>query len=146
MAEIKTLEAGKLLCLEGDGSRETIDQAFRQLDEFIQEKQVATKSERMVFFYDDPENLNFEQAHFGAAKELAGEVFGNGEVLVVTQAITKVACQLHRGSLDTIKESYQTLTNWINENGYQIVGAVRECVVSPDTPVIEIQIPVTKMS
>ena len=38
----------------------------------------------------------------------------------------QVACTIHRGSYDGLMEAYQVLLNWIEANGYRIVGPNRE--------------------
>lgn len=144
MVEIRLGESGKLLCVEGHGSRRAVSQAFEKLQTFITDKRVPVKGERLTIIYDQPELLNNEQLHFAAAVELAGDVFGDGEVLIITQAMMKIACQVHQGQFSTIQETYQSLINWIPEQGYEMVGPAREYELSHDPCLIEIQIPVEK--
>lgn len=126
MAEIRKVESGKLLCVEGQGSRNDVNEAFETIEAFLKVRKVSCKGDRMALFYDEPTKINHDNAHFGAAVELAGETNGDGEVIVVIQTMMKVACEMHRGAYDTIGESYQKLVSWIHERGFKIVGPLRE--------------------
>lgn len=59
-----------------------------------------------------------------------------------------VAAIVHRGRYDNIGESYQLLTDWIDEFGYRIEGPPREVYLSlplaASLPSTEILIPVAK--
>jgi len=66
--------------------------------------------------------------------------------------VERMACTVHHGPFVTIGEAYQALMQWIQANGYQIVGPCREVYLreaengsqtDPNT-VTEIQFPVEK--
>ena len=65
-------------------------------------------------------------------------------------AVPLAACLVHRGPFDQIGCTYQLLMAWIQRNGYQVAGDVREVYVNmeprsdPSQYLTEIQIPVTK--
>ncbi|MBN1596070.1 GyrI-like domain-containing protein [candidate division FCPU426 bacterium] len=147
MPEIKQIESGKLLCLETKGSLLQAGEAFGRIEDFLKMKNVSLKGERMVIIYDQPDVINREQAHFAAARELAGDCMGDGEMTVVTQGIMTVACENHQGSWEGLKEAYQRLLSWIHDKGYELAGSPREFyLVGPPADatayVTEIQIPV----
>jgi hypothetical protein len=54
---------------------------------------------------------------------------------------------LHRGPMDNVMATIQTLARWIDENGYRSSGHVREltleCPDDPDKWVTELQEPIT---
>jgi len=67
-------------------------------------------------------------------------------------AAKAMACTIHEGPFVTISEAYDAIMRWVDENGYQIVGPVREVYLKeakhgsqtdPGT-VTEIQVPVEK--
>lgn len=67
--------------------------------------------------------------------------------------IPEAACIFHKGSYDTFGKSYEALLKYIEENGYEICGNIRESYIdgvwNKDTPaewLSEIQIPVRKIS
>lgn len=71
----------------------------------------------------------------------------------VLPEVSDAACIFHKGSYDTIHRSYAVLLNFIEENGYEICGNIRESYIdrvwNKDTEeewLTEIQIPVRKVS
>ena len=61
--------------------------------------------------------------------------------------ITQAATIMHRGPIDNVMATIQTLARWVDENGYRRSGYVREltleCPDDPDKWVTELQQPVT---
>ena len=62
------------------------------------------------------------EAVTGAKQEIGGLYF---RTLPEIQA----ACMFHRGSYGTLPESYETVLKYIEENGYEIAGAIRESYI-----------------
>lgn len=62
------------------------------------------------------------EAVTGAKQEMGGLYF---RTLPEIQA----ACIFHRGSYGTLPESYETVLKYIEENGYEIAGAIRESYI-----------------
>ena len=70
----------------------------------------------------------------------------------VLPEVTEAACIFHKGSYNTFHKSYEAVLNFIEENGYEICGNIRESYINgvwnkdtPDEWLTEIQIPVQKM-
>ena len=64
-------------------------------------------------------------------------------------AIERVAAIIHRGPMDYVERSIQTLAQWIEENGYRTDGHAREvyldyCPDDLENSVTEIQLTITK--
>lgn len=66
--------------------------------------------------------------------------------------ISEAACIFHKGSYETLHKTYAALLNYIEENGYEICGNIRESYIdgvwNKDTArewLTEIQIPVRKI-
>ena len=86
------------------------------------------------------------EAVTGAKQEIGGLYF---RTLPEIQA----ACIFHRGSYGTLPESYEAVLRFIEENGYEIAGAIRESYIDgvwnqdDDSGwLTEIQIPVRKQT
>ena len=84
------------------------------------------------------------EAVTGAKQEIGGLYF---RTLPEIQA----ACMFHRGSYSTLPESYETVLKYIEENGYEIAGAIRESYIDgvwnqeeESGWLTEIQVPVRK--
>ena len=92
------------------------------------------------------ENILVEicEAVTGAKGEIGGLYF---RTLPEIQA----ACMFHRGSYGALPESYETVLKYIEENGYEIAGAIRESYIDgvwnqeeESGWLTEIQVPVRK--
>jgi effector-binding domain-containing protein len=74
---------------------------------------------------------------------------GNGRVKVYElDKADKMACIVHNGPFETISQTYAAISKWIEENGYEIEGPVREiyhkgdwAAKDPSEYVTEIQFP-----
>jgi effector-binding domain-containing protein len=148
MPEIRKIESGKLLCLDGDDTRK-LGELFSQLEAFAKARQLPLKGGRLAMFYDDPATLNRQQTRFAAGLELAGEATGDGDILVVIQSSMTVASASHQGTWNSLTETYRGLLQWIQEQGYRITGPAREFYLNgpwPDSAEsqVEVQIPVVK--
>ena len=84
------------------------------------------------------------EAVTGAKREVGGLRFK-------TMPGVQAACIFHRGSYGTLSESYEAIIQYIEENGYEIVGAIRESYIdgvwNQDEEsgwLTEIQVPVRK--
>lgn len=65
-------------------------------------------------------------------------------------AVDKMACIVHQGPFETIGESYQAISEWIQKNNYKINGPVREIyhkgdweTSNPEEYVTELQFPLS---
>jgi effector-binding domain-containing protein len=65
----------------------------------------------------------------------------------------KVASVIHQGAYNTLSQSYQTVLKWVEANGYQVHGPIREIYLQcgeplrqdDDSYVTEIQVPTAKI-
>ena len=82
---------------------------------------------------------------------IVGDLDGNDRIKVRNlESVEQMACVVHKGSYQTISFAYNTLTKWIQENGYTISGPQRELYLkgewdseSAEDYITEIQVPVT---
>ena len=63
----------------------------------------------------------------------------------------KAACIYHKGSYDSLRDSYSYVIKWVEDNGYEISEPIRERYIdgmwnkaSEDEWLTEIQIPIRK--
>ena len=75
----------------------------------------------------------------------------NGITVRELPGYEQVASTMHKGRYDTIKDAYQAMFKWIEDNGYNIIGPDREIymtdpkeVKSPEENVTELQFPIAK--
>ena len=116
---------------------------------------------RHVMAHTRPSGLAFAWYHdLGEGKPFEVEaVMPIAELIPSTEAVRVrdvpavplTACLVHRGSFDEIGRTHQLLMAWIQRNGYQVAGDVREVYVNmeprhdPSQYLTEIQIPVAKI-
>lgn len=72
-------------------------------------------------------------------------------VFQVLPQVEEAACIFHKGSYDTLHQSYTVVLDYIEENGYEICGNIRESYIdgvwnkeTPEEWLTEIQIPIRK--
>ena len=73
----------------------------------------------------------------------------SNEVRVVDLPAIEVASTIHRGSMESVTETYEALVSWIERNGFQIVGRSRELYhewnnSDPSQCVTELQMPISR--
>lgn len=72
---------------------------------------------------------------------------GHGLQIIDLPVVTQAATIVHRGSMDNVMATIQTLARWIDDNGYRSSGYPREltleCPDDPDKWVTELQEPIT---
>lgn len=95
-----------------------------------------------IAYYEDSE----EGVLVHAAMPVAGDAGGDhGLSIVDLPEIDRAATIVHRGSMDNVMSTVQTLARWIDANGYRSAGYNRElyieCGDSRDTWVTELQEP-----
>ena len=74
-----------------------------------------------------------------------------GDLRFKTLPAVQVACVFHKGSYRTFSESYETVLKYIEENGYEIAGEIRESYIDgvwnkddESEWLSEIQVPIRK--
>ena len=80
--------------------------------------------------------------------DVAIELEGCRKVIAQTLEGIEAACVVHQGDYDDFEQPYAVLGQWIESNGYEIVGPPREVYLkAPEEgqqPITEIQYPVAK--
>ncbi|MEM7725200.1 MAG: MerR family transcriptional regulator [Cyanobacteria bacterium P01_A01_bin.45] len=67
-------------------------------------------------------------------------------------AVEEMACVIHHGEFSSLGKAYRTLLEWVEKNGYRVVGSTREVYLEYEKGgdeskyVTEVQIPVEKYS
>ncbi len=72
-------------------------------------------------------------------------VSGTDRVKVYNLSQTQVASLIHFGDLEEFKKDQADLLEWIDANGYKIVGPYREIYMKQDRTITEIQFPVERI-
>ncbi|MFG2195025.1 MerR family transcriptional regulator [Streptomyces sp. NPDC048639] len=99
----------------------------------------------IAYYEDSPDGGDAVTVHAGVTVAAQPEE-GHDFAIVDLPAIESAATIVHRGSMERIMPTAQTLARWIDANGYRSAGFARElylsCEGGPDHWVTELQEPV----
>jgi len=154
MPEVSTqfLMGMKVASLEKEGPVGEVGKALEQLSQFLKEKNVKVTGTAMGLFHDDPKSFNPQKARYEVCLPISGKFKEERGFKVKELGKGAFACITHSGPIGKIPETYQAAIKWIEENGYQISGPIREIYQrgigeaggSPQECLIEIQFPVKR--
>jgi effector-binding domain-containing protein len=127
-----------------------VGQLFNELMGYLSQHEV-TKFDYCAAIWHDPEYK--ESDVDGEAVVAITHAIPETEQIKVYDlpAYDAIACIIHKGSYQTLSESYKHLLAWIEANNYQIIGANREFYIEGgreqdnESYVTEIQFPVKKV-
>lgn len=95
--------------------------------------------------------LRDENIPIEVAANIAEEIPGDEQIWVYKlPAVETMACTIHQGAFSGLGQAYNAMLEWIEKNGYQIVGSTREVYLQyeqggdPEQYVTEVQVPVEK--
>ncbi|MFB8777858.1 MerR family transcriptional regulator [Streptomyces broussonetiae] len=117
-------------------------QLFRELDS----AGVAPSGPGVAYYEDAPEGGGKVSVH--AAVQVSAPVQDGAFRVLDLPALDQAATIVHRGSMDNVLATVQTLARWIEANGYRSTAYPREvsleCPEDRDDWVTELQVPVTR--
>lgn len=126
--KIKTIKPQKLAYIEhtGDYSSIPYDTYYEKLFAWAKEKKVRPGFKTLGIFHDDPEKTPPEQCKSEICLPIVGEAEPEGEIKIKELPTMEVAQIKHKGSSKEYKNSYETLNEWIVQNGYEWTGPSME--------------------
>ncbi len=111
----------------------------------------ATRVSRMTgptvaLYFDDGTGKDIR---IEAAAPIAGPApAGDGVKVYELPGVPAMACLIHKGAFDTLKQTYQDIMRWIESSGYRIAGPAREVYMNmngaPQSWITEVQFPVER--
>ncbi len=118
------------------------DELFRRLEV----AGITPTGPGVASYEDDPENNGKIKVH--AAVQVSAPLQDDSFRILDLPPLDLAATIVHRGSMDSVLPTTQTLARWIDANGYQSTGYPREinleCPENRDNWVTELQAPVTR--
>ena len=102
----------------------------------------------MIAYYERPEEDGTVTVHIGYDIGDINMPETDG-VRVVDLPVVEVASIVHRGSMETLTETYEALVRWVEDSGYQLAGWSRELYLEwneddPNASLTELQMPITR--
>jgi DNA-binding transcriptional MerR regulator len=125
---------------------------WERLGSHLTDRKISTSGPCLTLYYSEEPDIEAE------ACEQVAKAFpdGGGVTFHTLPAVEQAACVAHHGPFSTIGGAYGFLTKWLEANGYECIGPVREVYLreakheggkvdqeDPET-VTEIQFPVKK--
>ncbi|BCL17393.1 GyrI-like domain-containing protein [Micromonospora sagamiensis] len=118
------------------------DELFRRLDA----AGITCTGPGIAYYADEPQGAGRIIVH--AAVEVSAPCQDGDLRVRDLPPIDQAATIVHRGSMETVVPTAQTLTRWIDGNGYRATGYPREvtleCPANRDDWVTELQAPVSR--
>ena len=148
---IKKVDAQKVASVRGVvPTYADISILFNELYPYLMEKN-AQFAGPPIAVYHDMEYME-KDVDIEVAAPIANSIPATDRIKVgELAAVEQMACMIHRGSYETIGESYKALMAWAEANGYQMAGPDREVYLKtshetsdPSEFITELQLPVTK--
>jgi AraC family transcriptional regulator len=110
--------------LEYKGSYSSIpfDNYIGRLYGWAKEKKIRPGFYPLAVFYDNPDTTPPERCRTDIAIPVAGEPKGDDEVNIRKMPAMTVATISHKGEAEEYKKTYDLLTKWVSENGFEWDG------------------------
>lgn len=153
--DVKEIGPTSVAYLPVTGSIGLIPESFARLYEWIGKADCTPSGPPSAVFYNAPDQVPEEQLSWELRAPISGSPSTRepDEMGVGTKQLDPilVAATTHRGPYEAIDASfYEGLTNWIDENGYEIFGPAEEVYFSdpntpPDDTLTEVRVPVRRI-
>ena len=129
-----------------------IPEAFSKLYTWITEKGYKPNGPAIAVYYNIPGQVPDNELEWELRSQISedvNEISANKDVLGVKHTdVAYVASVMHKGPYEKLEQTYRSLTNWIEDNKYEVNGPPEELYfnspeeVSPGELLTEIRFPV----
>jgi effector-binding domain-containing protein len=153
-ATVKKTEPMTVAFIAMKGPFSLINESFGKLFAFVAEKGFLPAGPPSGVYFNSPEQVSKEELQWELRAPIAGicDSSGPDERGLGFRCLeeTTVASTIHRGPFSNIGDTYNKLTSWIANNGYQIIGPCEEVYLTEpgNTPpaeiLTEVRFPVSK--
>ncbi len=128
----------------------TLDRLFDEVQDYLSQKGVKSVKPAITIYYD--QEMSDKDVSVGAAIAYEGSILPDGEQVKTIElpAVERMASAIHHGSFATLNRAYEEIFKWVETNGYQVTGPIRELNLEYERGgdqskfVTEIQFPVEK--
>ena len=126
------------------------DRLFNEIYSYVSRHNLKQLGNGISIYHDT--KLRDRDIPVEAAVPIHEKIPGNEKVLIYElPGIEDMACTVHRGSFASLGQAYKSLLEWIEKNGYRIIGSIREIYLQYEPGgdqsqyVTEVQVPVEKI-
>ena len=152
MIEEKTIPEQKIAVIKNKGTKDDIAVALSKLSGWVEEKYIETKGDYFMLYYTFPKEDD-ETIVFDIGVPISDNVSHSDDRKIEIADLVEhtVISYTHKGDHNKIRESYDKIINYCQENKYDIIGSPKEIFITNpfdihiEEQITEIQIPVIKM-
>ena len=150
----KTIEDQKVAIMNYKGSLSDMEVLIGKLTGWVEVEEIETIGDLFAIFYNNPRTAKENEVVYDVGIPINPELDPDEteEIRIVNIIEHKVVSGIHKGSLDKIQETYNTMAEYSIENKYDIIGSPKEVYIknkfeveNEDDMITEIQLPVIKM-
>ncbi len=100
---------------------------WRELGEYLSAKKIPTSGACLTLYYSEEPDIDAE-----VCEPVARGYPDSGNVKFHTlPAVEQATCVVHNGPFSSIGGAYEFIAKWIEANGYECIGPVREVYLRP---------------
>ena len=152
MIEEKTIPDQKIAVMKNKGTKEDIGILLSQLSGWIENNYIETIGDYFILYYSFPKEDD-ETIVFDIGVPISEKTTRPGEKNIEIADLIEhtVISGTHKGNPENIRNTYDEIIKFCQENKYDIIGSPKEIFINNPydinikEKIIEIQIPVIKM-
>ena len=150
----KTIEDQKVAIMNYKGSLNDMEVLIGKLTGWVEVEEIETIGDLFAIFYNNPRTAKENEVVYDVGIPINPELDPDEteEIRIVNIIEHKVLSGIHKGNLDNIQETYNTMAEYSIENKYDIIGSPKEVYIknkfeveNEEDMITEIQLPVIKM-
>ena len=152
MIEEKTIPDQKIAVMKNKGTKEDIGVLLSQLSGWVENECIETIGNYFILYYTFPKEDD-ETIVFDIGVPISEKTTNPGEKNIEVADLIEhtVISTVHKGDHANIRETYDKIIKFCQENKYDIIGSTKEIFITHPydinikEQITEIQIPVIKM-
>jgi len=122
----KRVESAKVISIRHAGAHDEIGKVYHELHEWAQQRNLAVAGPGVTVFLGRPRASAPESAVFEVCLPVAGEVTGEGEVVVKELPACTAAYTTVKGPYRDVPAHYSEMLAWMSAQGMEPAGEPRE--------------------
>lgn len=132
VAQVETLDSMTVASLNRTGPYSSIEPALIELNDWLKSNNITPTGVPFVFYYDNPQTVAPESCNWAVcvpvpAATTSGQM---GAIVVNKLPVMDIAWTIHTGGYENVQSTYNRLLEWIDEEGYEVVGPAVEFFLS----------------
>lgn len=127
-AQIETLDSMTVASLNRTGPYSGIGNALKELNGWLEANNVTPAGAPFVLYYDSPQVVPAESCNWAVCIPVPQTTPSDQKAGVVVNKLPAmdIAWTIHTGGYDNVQSTYDKLLEWIDEEGYEVVGPAVE--------------------